>query len=244
MPSSTQAAQAALTRLTKKILKTRGDILDTYKQELLKQPAEQRLALIQEVGNLVERHRDFAATGAHVQKEVIDNLTDEDYALMGVTSEAKETVFRYTTMLLPLVDIYNRCEERKKASKAEIGKFWGENWEEKMDDLLPPFCGETFLWDLCNYAKQNSWEIAEPYFRQQIQARRSQPYNKKYTWLQSRDITGKGTAGQKPRKSVRKPAPPNLLPSEIRSQSERATSSTPTNDTAGTEGNDTCYIIR
>ena len=100
-----------------------------------------------------------------------------------------------------------------------------------MADLMPPFCGETFLRDLSIYGKKNTWEVAEPFFREKIKERRRQPYTKKHKWLQSRDITGKGTAGQKPRRSDRIPAPPMLLPSEIRQmqQGSSSTANTPRN---------------
>ena len=55
-----------------------------------------------------------------MQKQLVDSLTADDYAEMGVTPDHKETDLKYSSMLLPLVEIYDRCEERKKGSRADI----------------------------------------------------------------------------------------------------------------------------
>ena len=53
--------------IPKKILKTQSNMLEAYRQELLKQPPAQRWELITGVGNQVERRPDCGCLGAYVQ---------------------------------------------------------------------------------------------------------------------------------------------------------------------------------
>ena len=91
-----------------------------------------------------------------------------------------------------------------------MARIWGNDWRTLMNDLLPPFPAETFLRELSIYARKIPWNIAEPYFRSQIRKRLAIPYTKKYRWLTIRDITGKGTAGTKKRRT--RVIPKGILP--------------------------------
>ena len=172
-----------------------------YKEELRKSSGKKRWELMKEIGHLIEAQSELAAYAAHIQKEIIDSLTDGDLQEMGISKERLETDLNYSVLIVPLAERHDRCQQRKDSSCQLMASLWGDDWQTLMNDLLPPFTGETFLRDLTIYAKKNPWNIAEPFFRSQIRKRLAIPYTKKCRWLISRDITGKGTAGTKKRRT-------------------------------------------
>lgn len=102
-----------ISRAEKVFLTNHHNLACFYKEELQKISPEERWELMKQVGHLIEAQSDLAAYAAHIQKEIIDNLTDNDFEEMGVSKERVEIDLNYSELIVPLAEKYDRCQHRK-----------------------------------------------------------------------------------------------------------------------------------
>jgi len=113
---------------------------------------------------------------------------------MEATREAVETDLAYSTTIITLSEFHSASERRKAFKKARIEQAWGNDWEEKLGELLPPWPAEEFLRELARFAKRNkTWVEAKVLMESNIAQRLAAKSTKKYKWLTTRDIAEKST---------------------------------------------------
>ena len=124
--------QVNATWIAKRVVNRSFRLRDRYRQELGKlDPAEQWI-VVQEVSKQIEQFIEKVAFAAHIQKEIIDAWTEEDYAAMHTTREDVLEVVKYVEGITPL-SIYSEKSERRKARARErLENAWGRRWEAKL----------------------------------------------------------------------------------------------------------------
>src|SRR5258706_8323853 len=165
-----------------------------YQAELDKLGAKARYELALEVARLTQEQNEKIAFAAQVQKEVIEVWTDEDYVEMEVNRNTADTELGFTTTILPLANIHMESERRKASSKDRVEATWGQEWENLLGGLMPPWPAEEFLRELAVFSENHTeWEAAKLILEDRIKERRAAPKTKKVTWLMSRDIAKRTT---------------------------------------------------
>ena len=147
-----------------------------------------------EMARISQEQAEKVALAAQIVKEWVEEWTDEDLAKMKATREAVETDLAYSTTIIPLSEFHSASERRKAFKKARIEKAWGNDWEEKLGEMLPPWLAEEFLRELARFAERNkTWVEAKVLMESNIAQRLAAKSTKKYKWLTARDIAEKAT---------------------------------------------------
>jgi len=134
------------------------------------------------------------ALAVQIMKEWVEGWADENLAKMEATREAVETELAYSTTIIPLSEFHSALERRKAFKKARIEQPWGNDWEEKLGELLPPWTAEEVLRELARFAECNKrWVEAKVLLESNIEQRWGAKSTKKYKWLMVRDIAEKAT---------------------------------------------------
>jgi len=108
---------------------------------------------------------------------------------MGVDRTTADTELGFTTTLLSLADLHAETEKRKARAKERLKATWGENWEEEVGDLMPPWPAEEFLRRLAVFSeKQVDWAVAKTILQDRIRQRLAAKKTQKVPWLMARDI--------------------------------------------------------
>jgi len=141
--------------VTGKLIKRSQGLRERYQSELGKLSGPEKYALAVEVARLTQEQQEQISFAAQVQKEVIEAWTDADYADMGVDRTTADTELGFTTTLLPLADLHAETEKRKARAKERLEATWGENWEDEVGDLMPPWPAEEFLRGLAVFSEKH-----------------------------------------------------------------------------------------
>lgn len=139
----------------------------------------------------VRGYTEKAAHASAVQKEVIDKWTDEDFVEMGVTRQALEDELHYTQIIKKMAEIHEGTECRKDRSRERLKLVWGVDWEEDLEEIMPPWAAEEFLRHLAVFAESKSFDVGEAkeYLEKVIAARVLRPRSRKDKYLMVSDIT-------------------------------------------------------
>jgi len=184
-----------------KLIKRSQGLRERYQSELGKLNGLEKYALAVEVARLMQEQQEQISFAAQVQKEVIETWTNADYADMGVDRTTADTELGFTTTLLPLVDLHAETEKRKARAKKRLEATWGENWEDEVGDLMPPWPAEEFLRGLAVFSEKHvDWAVAKTILQDRIKQRLAAKKTRKVPWLIARDILArykeKPVAGQ------------------------------------------------
>jgi len=163
-----------------KLIKRSQGLREHYQSELGKLSGLEKYALAIEVARLMQEQQEQISFAAQVQKEVIEAWTDADYADMGVDCTTADTELGFTTTLLPLADLHAETEKRKATAKERLEVTWGENWEDEVGDLMPPWPAEEFLRRPAVFSeKQVDWAVAKTILQDRIRQRLAAKKTKK-----------------------------------------------------------------
>jgi hypothetical protein len=236
-----------------KLAKKSQGLRERYREELERLEAPERYELAVEFAHLIQERSEQDMFMAQVQKEVIESWTDDDYAEMGVDRNKADTELGFTTTLLPLADLHSESEKRKTKARERLEATWGEDWEDSVGDLMPPWPAEEFLRCLAVFSEKNTdWSTAEVLLQDRIRERLAAKKTKKVPWLTARDVTRKSkgkevTSGEGPagrvsvaetevagQPSVDAPAGENLSPGNAAGQEQESTAEGVANSEAGT----------
>ncbi|RPB18184.1 hypothetical protein L211DRAFT_854362 [Terfezia boudieri ATCC MYA-4762] len=84
---------------------------------------------------------------------------------------------------------HTQSEVRKAISRGKLTTAWSIDWEDKLEDIMPPFPAEKFLQVLAKYAEENpDISSATKYFKGRIDLRMGTKKTKKNLHLILRDI--------------------------------------------------------
>jgi len=91
---------------------------------------------------------------------------------MEVDCTTTDTELGFTTTLLPLADLHAETEKRKARAKERLEATWGENWEDELGDLMPPWPAEEFLRGLAVFSEKHvDWAVAKTILQDRINVR-------------------------------------------------------------------------
>ncbi|RPB21897.1 hypothetical protein L211DRAFT_851114 [Terfezia boudieri ATCC MYA-4762] len=97
--------------------------------------------------------------------------------------------FQLLETLTPLATQHTQSEVRKAISHGKLTAAWSIGWEDKLEDIMPPFPTEKFLQVLAKYAEENyDISAATKYFKERIDLRMHTKKTKKNPYLMLRDI--------------------------------------------------------
>jgi len=126
---------------------------------------------------------------AYALKKRLEECTDQDFEDMGRTRQEAEQAFQLLETLTPLAIQHTQSEVRKAISRGKLVAAWGIDWEDKLDDIMPPFPAEKFMQVLAKYAEENSdISVVKKYFKERIDLRMRTKKTKKNPHLMLRDI--------------------------------------------------------
>jgi len=190
-----------------RLVKKSQGLRERYREELERLEGPERYELAVELAYLIQERSEQDMFMAQVQKEVVEGWSDDDYAEMGVDRNTADTELGFTTMVLPLADLHSESEKRKTKARERLEATWGEDWEDSVGDLMPPWPAEEFLRCLAVFSEANTnWSAAEVILQDRIRERLAAKKTKKVPWLMVRDMkrkskrkeitSGEGPAGQ------------------------------------------------
>ncbi|KAF8415940.1 hypothetical protein EV426DRAFT_709982 [Tirmania nivea] len=139
-----------------KLVKQSQGLRERYREELEKLDGPNKWELALEIAWLTQEKAEIISFAAQVQKEVIESWTDEDYTDMKVDRVTANAKLGFYTTILPLADIYTESERRKERAKERLEATWGDNWEDLIGGLMPPWPAEEFLWELAVFSENLS----------------------------------------------------------------------------------------
>ena len=174
--------------------------------------------LLKEVSSAIALTKEKVDFAAYVQKEVVDKWSDEEREEMGINLQDVEMDLQYSTVMVPAAEAHMVTERRKAETCRRLVKAWGEDWGEKMGDLMPSWPAAEFLRHLAVYAEKHTWEESLPFFEARIKERIDSLRTKKKEYLMIRDFVSVSVAGKKGKgKAIPGPAPrlAEELPQEI-----------------------------
>ena len=89
---------------------------------------------------------------ATTHKAYLDSLSADDYQHMGISATVLKNQVRYSN--ISDLNVNNLATEQKKENhRRRLVQAWGTDWEHRLQCLLAPNFGETFLWRLARFAK-------------------------------------------------------------------------------------------
>jgi hypothetical protein len=190
-----------------RLVKKSQGLRERYREELERLEGPERYELAVEFAHLIQERSEQDMFMAQVQKEVVEGWSDDDYAEMGVDRNTADTELGFTTTVLPLADLHSESEKRKTKARERLEATWGEDWEDSVGDLMPPWPAEEFLRCLAVFSEANTnWSAAEVILQDRIRERLAAKKTKKVPWLMVRDMkrkskgkeitSGEGPAGQ------------------------------------------------
>ena len=181
-----------LANITGKLVRKSQGLRERYRGELEKLGGPERYALAVEISRLTQDQQEQISFAAQVQKEVIEAWTDEDYDDMGVDRLTADTELGFSTMILPLAELHTKTETRKAKAKERLEATWGEDWEDLVGDLMPPWPAEEFLRGLAVFSEKHAnWAEAKNILRDRINKRLAAKKTRKVPWIMARDVMGK-----------------------------------------------------
>jgi len=108
---------------------------------------------------------------------------------MWVDHTTADTELGFTTTLLLLADLHTETEKRKARAKERLEATWGENWEDEVGDLMPPWPVEEFLRGLAVFSEKHvDWAVAKTILQDRIKQQLAAKKTRKVTWLMARII--------------------------------------------------------
>ena len=178
-----------VTRIANKVVDRSFGLRERYLEELEQLDPPAKWLLVKEISRIAEEHTEKVAYAGLVQKEVIDSWTDDDYEEMGITKAQVETELNYSSVILPLAEIYTKTEQRKAKARGRLEVAWGRKWEEKLGRMMPHWPAEGFMRELAVFAERNrdiNRAVCE--LQEKIVQRRAAKRTKKCPYLMARDL--------------------------------------------------------
>ena len=106
-----------------KVIKKSQRLRERYREELDKLMGKEKYELAVEVARLTQEQAEQVSFAAQVQKEMIENWTDSDYAEMEVDKDIADTELGFTSIILPMAKV--ESEWRKAKAKDRLGRLGG-----------------------------------------------------------------------------------------------------------------------
>ena len=122
---------------------------------------------------LSERTLDRGAFSAGVIKRIVEGLTTKELQEMGVERATLQERVGLKEGLIPLAELNTGVSRRCQNSLRRLDKTWGEDWQDKLDPIMPRYPAETFLRRLAIFAESNELDWSEAFLRDQIEARKN-----------------------------------------------------------------------
>jgi len=174
-----------------KIINKSQGLRERYLAEMDKRVGKEKYELPVKVARLTQEQAEQVSFVALVQKEVIEDWTDADYADMEDDRAVAQTELGFITTILPLADIHTESDRRKSKAKERLEASWCEGWDYLVGDLMPPWPAEEFLRSLAVFSENHvEWAAAEELLEKRIAERLAAKKTKKVPWLTSRDVSG------------------------------------------------------
>ncbi|RPB18340.1 hypothetical protein L211DRAFT_854212 [Terfezia boudieri ATCC MYA-4762] len=165
-----------------------------------------RWALMEKVFEHVQLKGEESSHAAYALKKHLDACTDQDFQEMGKTRQEAEQAFQLLETLTPMATQHTQSEVRKAISRGKLTTAWSVDWEDKLEDIMPPFPAKKFLQVLAKYAEENSdISAATKYFKGRIDLHMHTKKTKKNPHLMLRDIADEA-ATKKSRQKGKKAA--------------------------------------
>ena len=206
--TTTAPTSQSLADIARGIVAKSQGLKQRFLEALDKLRPKERWELMKEVSRAIALTKEKVDFAAYVQKEVVDKWSDEEREEMGINLQDVETDLQYSTVMVPAAEAHMVTERRKAETRRRLVKAWGEDWEEKMGDLMPSWPAAEFLRHLAVYAEKHTWEESLPFFEARIKERKDCLRTKKKGYLMIRDFVSVSVAGKKGKgKAIAGPAP-------------------------------------
>jgi len=155
-----------------KFVKKSQGLRERYRGELERLGGLERYPLAVEIARVTQDQQEQVSFTAQVQKEVIEAWADADYDEMGVDRITADTELGFTTTILLLADLHTETEKRKAKAKERLEATWGEDWEDAVGDLMPPWPAEEFLRGLAVFSERYAdWAVTKNILQDRIKQR-------------------------------------------------------------------------
>ena len=107
------------------------------------------------------------------------------------TRQEAEQAFQILETLTPLAIQHTQSKVRKAISRGKLVAAWSIDWEDKLNDIIPPFLAKKFMKTLAKYWEGNSdISVVKKYFKERIDLRIRTKKTKKIPYLIRKDIAG------------------------------------------------------
>ncbi|KAF8428811.1 hypothetical protein EV426DRAFT_714272 [Tirmania nivea] len=159
-----------------------------------KHKAPKRWAPIEKVFEHVQIKGEVSSHVAYALKKHLEACTDQDFEEMGKTRQEAEQAFQLLETLTPLATQHTQSEVRKAISRGKLTAAWSIDWEDKLEDIMPPFPAEKCLQVLAKYLEENpDISATKKYFKERIDLHMHTKKTKKNPHLMLRDIADEAT---------------------------------------------------